>query len=115
MSRDGCAGWTRSLPRCTNKSQGDAVRHIGPTAQDFHAAFKLGEDDRHIANVDEGGVALAAIQGLTEIVREQQSALKVRVAELDELKKQNAGLRQRLSVLEGAVNRLTNQSVGSAR
>jgi len=115
MSRDGCAGWTRSLPRCTNKSHGASVRHIGPTVQDFHAAFNFGEDDHHIATVDEGGVALAAIQGLTEIVREQQSALKVRLAELDELKKQNADLRRRLSDLEGAVNRLRNQSGGSAR
>jgi len=97
------------------KSQGDAVRHIGPTAQDFHAAFKLGEDDRHIATVDEGGVALAAIQGLAEIVRQQQSALKVQVSALDELKTQNAELRRRLSDLESAVNRLTNQSVGGAR
>jgi hypothetical protein len=40
------------------------VRHIGPTAQDFHAAFGLGEDDRHIGTVDADGVALAAIKGL---------------------------------------------------
>ena len=30
-------------------------------AQDFQAAFGLGGDDKHIAVVDEGGVALAAI------------------------------------------------------
>lgn len=39
-------------------------RHLGPVAQDFHAAFGLnGEDDKHIASVDADGVALAAIQG----------------------------------------------------
>jgi trimeric autotransporter adhesin len=32
-------------------------------AQDFHAAFDLGTDERHIATVDADGVALAAIQG----------------------------------------------------
>ena len=31
-------------------------------AQDFRAAFGLGEDDKHISAIDEGGVALAAVQ-----------------------------------------------------
>ena len=38
-----------------------AIRHLGPMAQDFRAAF-LGTDDRTIATVDENGVALAAVQ-----------------------------------------------------
>jgi len=46
------------------KAQGTRVRHIGPMAQDFRAAFGLGEDDRHISTVDEEGVALAAIKAL---------------------------------------------------
>jgi hypothetical protein len=38
-------------------------------AQDFHEAFGLnGIDDKHIATMDEGGVALAAMQGLNEKV-----------------------------------------------
>ena len=97
------------------KSQGDSVRHIGPTAQDFRAAFEVGEDDRHIATVDECGVALAAIQGLTGIVRQQRSAMKASTAELGELKKQNDQLRQKLADLESALNRLTNRSIGIAR
>jgi hypothetical protein len=75
----------------------------------------VGEDDRHIATVDEGGVALAAIQGLTTIVREQQSAMKVSADELGELKKQNAELRQRLAILESTVNRPRKRSLGTAR
>jgi hypothetical protein len=47
-------------------------RHIGPTAQDFRAAFGLGDDDKHIGTIDEGGVALAAIKGLNVKVEEQQ-------------------------------------------
>jgi len=35
------------------------VLHLGPVAQDFHAAFGLGADDKHIATVDADGVALA--------------------------------------------------------
>ena len=38
--------------------------HLGPMAQDFRAAFGLGADEKHIATIDEDGVALAAIQGL---------------------------------------------------
>jgi hypothetical protein len=33
-------------------------------AQDFFAAFHVGEDRRHIATIDEEGVALAAIKAL---------------------------------------------------
>jgi len=40
------------------------VRHVGPMAQDFYAAFNVGEDERHIASIDEDGVALAAIKAL---------------------------------------------------
>ena len=40
------------------------VRHIGPTGQDFYAAFGIGEDERSIGTVDADGVALAAIKGL---------------------------------------------------
>lgn len=40
--------------------------HIGPMAQDFNAAFQLGESDRAITTVDADGVALAAIQGLNQ-------------------------------------------------
>jgi hypothetical protein len=70
------------------KTQDDAIRHIGPMAQDFHAAFGVGEDDRHISTVDADGVALAAIQGLAEIVKEKDSriaALEQRLAELEKI------------------------------
>jgi len=65
-----------------------SVRHLGPMAQDFHAAFALnGEDDKHIADVDEGGVALAAIKALNQKVEERDTEirqLKQSVAELKE-------------------------------
>ena len=67
------------------KSEADGIRHLGPVSQDFYAAFGLGEDDRHIATVDEGGVALAAIQGLNDAVQEKDrriQALEQNVAEL---------------------------------
>ncbi len=60
-----------------------AVRHIGPMAQDFAAAFGVGADDRHIYGIDAQGVALAAIQGLAieiEQLRAQNDALAARLA-----------------------------------
>ncbi len=75
------------------KSQDDSIRHIGPMAQDFYAAFGVGEDDKHISTVDADGVALAAIQGL----HAENQALKAQVAALEE---ENANLDARLTALE---------------
>jgi hypothetical protein len=63
-----------------------SVTHIGPMAQDFQAAFRVGSDDKHIATVDADGVALAAIQALNDKVE----ALVARVATLE---KENVRLR----------------------
>lgn len=78
------------------KSQGE-VRHLGPMAQDFRAAFALGRDERHIATVDIEGVALAAIQGLNQKLEDQLAQKQV---ELELLKSQNRALAERLSTLE---------------
>jgi hypothetical protein len=73
------------------------IRHIGPMAQDFQAAFHVGEDDKHIATVDADGVALAAIQGLNQKVEEQKSELKARDADIQQLKQSVAELQQLIS------------------
>jgi len=64
-------------------SQPEGVRHIGPMAQNFHAAFGVGEDDRHIATVDADGVALAAIQALLQVVREQDARIRALEARIE--------------------------------
>jgi hypothetical protein len=74
-----------------------AIRHLGPMAQDFHAAFGLGTDDRHIATVDADGVALAAIQGLNQKLEEQRRELSVKSAEIQELRQALAELRNLLT------------------
>jgi len=75
------------------KTQDDSVRHIGPMAQDFSAAFGVGEDERHISTVDADGVALAAIQGLNEIVTEQQQTIETLETEIeDRARPSGAGL-----------------------
>jgi len=79
-----------------NYKEDPQTPHLGPVAQDFHAAFVVGPDDKHISNVDANGVALAAIQGLN-------LRLKERDARITQLEQQNRELVQRLSALEETV------------
>ena len=52
------------------------TRHAGPMAQDFAAAFNLGDDPRTIATVDADGIAFAAIQGLNQKMTEHAEAFR---------------------------------------
>lgn len=74
----------------------NGVRHLGPMAQDFRAAFGLGQDSTTIATVDADGVALAAAQAIDRANQRQQ-------AEIDALRSENAGLRARLERLEALI------------
>jgi hypothetical protein len=74
-------------------SQNDAIRHLGPTAQDFYAAFGLGEDDKHITTIDADGIALLSIQALYEMnldqdkkIEELQERIKILEQEMQALK-----------------------------
>jgi len=69
-----------ALPVSTWNYKGDdpAVRHMGPMAQDFAAAFGLGDDDRVINLLDANGVAMVSIQALYRRLRQ----LEAEVAEL---------------------------------
>lgn len=75
-----------AMPITTWNLKGSAVRQLGPTSQDFYAAFGLGSSDTSINTTDAQGVALAAIQGLYQVVREQRAeitALEARLAALE--------------------------------
>lgn len=48
----------------------EGVRHLGPMAQDWHAAFGFNEDDTTIPVVDGLGVALVCVQALHRRVEE---------------------------------------------
>lgn len=80
------------------------IRHIGPMAQDFHEAFSMGRDDKHIAGVDMDGVALAAIQGLHAVVQEKDE-------QINALQRQLLELSARLDQLDGGAG---DESDGSA-
>ena len=69
------------------------VRHLGPMAQDFKAAFGLGDTDRMIFPLDATGVSLAAIQALHQ-------RLGAAEAENDDLRERLGRLERRLAELE---------------
>ena len=91
------------------KTERQDVRHLGPMAQDFQAAFGLdGADDKHISVIDEGGVALAAIQGLNEKV---ESGKQKAATQIQELQAENAELKARLEKLE----KIVTAKIGGAK
>jgi hypothetical protein len=71
------------------KAQDSTVRHVGPSAQDFYAAFKLASSDTTITTTDIDGIALLAIQALerrTNELRERTREIEVLRHELAELR-----------------------------
>jgi hypothetical protein len=72
------------------------IKHVGPMAQDFYAAFGLGDSDKVISTIDLDGVALASIQGLYEIAQAQDEQIAAQ-------QEQIAALEARLATLEQAI------------
>ena len=105
-----------ALPVTTwnHKAEDPSIRHLGAMAQDFHAAFGLGSDDKTIGTLDADGVALAAIQGLHSLVREKDAQLADLAARLDQKDGEIAGLTERLQKLEALVAQLAAQKAGEA-
>ena len=71
---------------------------MGPMAQDFRAAFGLGEDDKHISTVDAVGVALAGVQALYRMVREKNAQVERLTEQVRQLQSEMDGLKARLGV-----------------
>src|SRR6185503_17010443 len=65
-------------------SEGNATRHLGPMAEDFYDAFKLGTGNTSIGVQDLTGVSLAAIKALDERTNELQQ----KTAEVEQLRAQ---------------------------
>ena len=77
----------------------DQIKHIGPVAEEFYEAFNLGETRNGISSVDSAGVALLAIQGLSQQLNDkdrkiealrlekntQVTTLETRVSELEHM------------------------------
>ena len=85
------------------KTQADSFRHIGPMAQDFHAAFGFGESDTMITTTDIEGVTLIALKGLaqrTAKLTSQVDSQTGQLARIDQLQRENTELRLRLERIE---------------
>lgn len=78
------------------KAQDAGIRHMGPMAQDFRAAFDLGESELGINTVDADGVALAAIQGLNAKLEAEVATLRAELTELRSLRAEVAAIRAAL-------------------
>jgi hypothetical protein len=81
------------------RDDGEHVRHLGPTAQEFHAAFGFGQDSVSISTIDASGVALLGVQ-----------ALDARTLRLDE---ENRRLREELAALREELASLRAERVAS--
>lgn len=67
-------------------------RYIGPMAQDFHAIFGLGDDDKGIGTLDSDGVIYAAIKGLIEELQDRDKAIEDLKSELQAIREQLSNL-----------------------
>lgn len=81
------------------KSDPAASRHIGPVAEDFHAAFGLGAEGIGLNVGDVAGVTIAAVQGLWLELRDQKAAAKDQEKTLAELHQRMEEQRQLIQEL----------------
>jgi trimeric autotransporter adhesin len=88
------------------KDQAPSIRHMGPQAEGFYAAFNLGEDERYISTIDANGVALAAIQGLHQMVKEQEDQMIAQQRKIAILELEKAIQQERIVALEGRLARI---------
>ncbi len=86
-----------ALPIATWRYKGESkAQHIGPMAEDFHSAFGLGDSERYIGTVDADGVALAAIQGLHQMMQQKDARLILQEREISLLKEKLQAIEAKL-------------------
>ncbi len=85
--------WSYNLDR-------SGTRHVGPTAQDFMAAFHVGDNAKEISTLDEGGIALASIKGLDQLVARQRAVIARQQAEQRRQQTELAWLKAQVLKLE---------------
>lgn len=81
---------TLPISTWTYNSDGDDVKHLGPMAQDFRAAFGLGVSDKNYDPIDAHGVQMAAIKAMLfriQQLEKENDALEKRLEKLEKRKK----------------------------
>ena len=89
--------------------EGPAIRHIGPTAQDFRSWFGLGSSQTTIGTIDADGVALAAIQGLHRLVQEKAARIEALEEKLHTQQEQLTNLHEMLESMQVKLGRDTGR------
>lgn len=77
-----------SISTWNYKHQPDDQRHLGPMAEDFHAAYGLGTDPQHIVTSDMAAVALASSQALlVELDNKEERIVELedRLAQMEQM------------------------------
>jgi hypothetical protein len=121
----------REMPVATwsYKTQDSTIRHMGPVAQDFSAAFGLGESNLLINTVDIDGVNMAGVKALESRTSGQQARIDALEKVVSGLQKENARLRadndevrrgldaltSRLSQLEASQQQTAREGAATAR
>jgi hypothetical protein len=82
-----------SVSTWSYRSDPEGVRHMGPMAQDFKAAFGLGDTDRAYHQVDANGVTLAALQALYQLSLDQSGRI-------ERLERDNRALQSMVNALQ---------------
>jgi hypothetical protein len=79
-------------------------RYIGPTAQDFMAAFGLGSDDKSINTLDATGVTFAAIKGMGEELKERDQQITSLRSEVTELNTKMEALEKKFETMSKRID-----------
>lgn len=75
------------------------VNHVGPMAQDFHAAFGLGKSATGISTLDTAGIALAGIKALIERNDRLEQENRIMADRIRSLESQQAEIRATMTTL----------------
>jgi hypothetical protein len=75
------------------------IRYLGPTAQDFKAAFGLGDSETMIATGNEAGVTIAATQALYRKLKDDEAKIATLQRQLAKQDAAMASLQLRLTRL----------------
>ncbi|HEV3049448.1 MAG TPA: tail fiber domain-containing protein [Longimicrobium sp.] len=80
----------------------DAARtpHMGPFAEDFHAAFGLGDDPKAIGHQDIDGVNFAGVQALEARTVRMQETIDAQARQIEQLQGDKAAMEARIARLE---------------
>jgi hypothetical protein len=88
------------------KTQAPSIRHIGPMAQDFYQTFGVGTDEKYISTVDINGVALAAIQGIDQLIQAQANQIAAQQQQIVGLRNEITDQRAHIASMEARLSAL---------